>query len=302
MVPWLLHRKLTCLGALCLTLTVVVSVASGLEAANVTSTLRYSPGFFVQGDPTLPVPSPNAHRMGLVDGKTWQDVQTAMEAKRRNGVTSKLVIFMRHGEGTHNVAIDMYGSEAWDAYYCKLPEYIDAPLTSNGIQQAVNASSKLNAEINSGLKLQHVLVSPLERALRTFTIVYQDQTTATQEQSTAIPSTPLELPREMLGVDTCDERRSISEKKVQYPLLDFGDFESNADPWWTSDHRETEAEVDVRARKFLELLFYNMSAQNIGVVSHSLFGYAILRVIGHREYNLTTAEFIPLLIEEVSPA
>jgi broad specificity phosphatase PhoE len=252
------------------------------------SPLRYSPGFFVQGSSSPPA---NPPRMGLAEGKTWQDVLTHMDEKRQNGVTTKLVVFLRHGEGTHNVAIEKYGGDAWNAYYCKLPEYLDAPLTTTGVKQAAEASARLNTEIERGLQLQHVLVSPLERALRTFTIAYQNQTSN-------IGSTPLELPREILGVDTCDERRNISDKRLQFPQLDFSGFESDSDPWWTPDHRETETEIDARASKFLDLIFHNITAQTVGVVSHSVFGAAILRVIGHRAYSLGTAEFLPLLIEE----
>ncbi|KAF1775784.1 hypothetical protein GQ600_9734 [Phytophthora cactorum] len=92
---------------------------------------------------------------------------------------------------------------------------------------------------------------PTRRALRTFTIAYRNQTSS-------ISSTPLELPREILGVDTCDERRNISEKRLQYTQLDFNGFESDADPWWTPDHRETDAEIKTRASNFLDLIFYNM--------------------------------------------
>ncbi|KAG6955661.1 hypothetical protein JG688_00011786 [Phytophthora aleatoria] len=255
--------------------------------------MRYSPGYFIQGDPSQPIPASSPPRMGLLDGKTWQDVQAEMDMRRREGTQMKLVVFLRHGEGTHNVAIEKYGGDAWNAYYCKLPEYLDAPLTATGIEQAEKASAILNTEIGNGLHLEHVLISPLDRALRTFTIAYRNQTSS-------ISSTPLELPREILGVDTCDERRNISEKRLQYTQLDFNGFESDADPWWTPDHRETDAEIETRASNFLDLIFYNMSARSVGVVSHSVFGAALLRVIGHREYSLGTAEFLPLLIEEVS--
>ncbi|ETO72624.1 hypothetical protein F444_11336 [Phytophthora nicotianae P1976] len=257
------------------------------------SRLRYHPGYFMQGDLRQPIPASNPPHMGLLDGKTWHDVQAEVDMIRRGGTKMKLVIFLRHGEGTHNVAIEKYGSDAWNTYYRKLPEYLDAPLTATGIQQAEKASIMLNTEIENGLHIEHVLVSPLERALRTFTIAYQNHTSS-------ISSTPLELAREILGVDTCDERRSISEKRLQYPQLDFIGFESDADLWWTPDHRETDTEIETRAAKFLDFIFYNISAQSVGVVSHSVFGAALLRVIGHREYSLGTVEFLPLLIEEVS--
>ncbi|GMF19007.1 unnamed protein product [Phytophthora lilii] len=269
------------------------NVAHGFQT--VSTSWRYTSGFFVQGDPTLPSPISNAPRMGLVEGKTWHDVQNELDMKQQSGVQTRLVVFLRHGEGTHNVAIEKYGSDAWNSYYCKLPEYLDAPLTSKGVEQAMEASQRLNSEIETGLRIEHVLISPLERALRTFIIAFHDQAARTS-------SIPLELPREMLGVDTCDQRRNISEKRLQYPHLDFSSFTSDADPWWTPNHRESDAEIEARASKFLDLMFHNVSASTIGVVSHSVFGAALLRVIGHREYNIGTAEFLPLLIEEIASA
>ncbi|KAH7481820.1 hypothetical protein KRP22_011214 [Phytophthora ramorum] len=282
--------RVVMLVVICCALLLQGNVVRGQQAAS--TKLRYRPGYFVQGDTSQPVEA-NPPHMGLVEGKTWQDVQAAVDAKQKSGVRMKLVVFLRHGEGTHNVAIEKYGGDAWNAYYCKLPEYLDAPLTSKGVQQAEQASTKLNTEISNGLQLQHVLISPLERALRTFTIAYQNQTSN-------IASTPLELPREVLGVDTCDERRKISEKRLQYPELDFGGFVSDSDPWWTPDHRETDAELETRASKLLGMIFHNVSGHSVGVVSHSVFGAALLRVIGHREYSLGTAEFLPLLIEEMA--
>eukprot|EP00644_Phytophthora_capsici_P006003 jgi/Phyca11/97663/e_gw1.2.911.1 len=254
------------------------------------SRFLYKTGFFVQGQRNVPVPASNPPRMGLVEGKQWQDVHSILETKRDGDTQMKLIVFLRHGEGTHNVAIEKYGGDAWNAYYCKLPEYLDAPLTANGINQAEEASNRLNAEINKGLRLNHVLVSPLERALKTFTIAYQNQTSS-------INSTPLELPREIIGIETCNKHRSISKKRQQYPTLDFSSFQADEDPLWTPDHRETNAEIETRASWFLTRVF-NMSAQTVGVVSHSVFGAALLRVIGHREYSLGTGEFLPLLVEE----
>ena len=271
-------------------LLVAISVC-GQQTAS--SRFRSSSGYFVQGERNHFISTMSPRRMGLVEGKTWQNVHAELDEKRQNGVQLKLVVFLLHGEAMHNVAIEKYGSDAWNAYYCKLPEYLDAPLTAEGVKQAEEASKRLNAEIDNGLQLQHVLISPLERALQTFTIVYQNQTTKMSVK-------PLELAREVLGVHTCDERRAISEKRMQYPELDFSGFKSDEDSWWTPDHRETDVEIEARAMKLLSLIFSNTSTQSVGVVSHSVFGAALLRVIGHREYSLGTADFLPLLIEKVT--
>ncbi|CAI5733715.1 unnamed protein product [Hyaloperonospora brassicae] len=250
----------------------------------------YLSGFFVQGSAGPALPATNLPRLGLVEGKTWEDVQAAIDAKEQAGSHVKLIVFLRHGEGIHNVASAKYGAE-WDVYG-RLPEYTDAPLTALGRQQAQAASEALNTEVANGLRLEHVVISPLERTLRTYSIAYQNQT--------AISRAPMELPREILGVFTCDHRRRITEKRVEYPELDFSGIEADEDPWWTPDHRETDAEIELRATKFLEVLFDTSDAHNVGVVSHSVFGAALLRVIGHRNFDLGTATFLPLLIERTA--
>ncbi|KAF1775805.1 Histidine phosphatase superfamily [Phytophthora cactorum] len=115
-----------------------------------------------------------------------------------------------------------------------------------------------------------------------------------------IPKRSMEWPRETIGVCTCDLRGTISSKVGQYPSIDFSDVWSDADPWWTPDHRETELHINDRARIFLNRVFYGHRATHVGVVTHSGLTTAAMRVIGHRKYSVATAEVIPFLLQDTT--
>ncbi|KAG6942477.1 hypothetical protein JG688_00018184 [Phytophthora aleatoria] len=262
------------------------------DESNVPFTLRYVPGFFKQGTPFVEIPASNPEHLGLLDNVTWTDVDAYINARAIQGVDVKLFLFLRHGEGIHNVAEATYGTEAWDRYYSKLAKYTDAKLTKLGMQQADKASERIDEELNRGLTLQEVVVSPLERTLHTAMIAYQNHQ--------KIPKRSMEWPRETIGVCTCDLRGTISSKAGQYPSIDFSDVWSDADPWWTPDHRETELHINDRARIFLNRVFYGHRATHVGVVTHSGLTTAAMRVIGHRKYCVATAEVIPFLLEDTT--
>ncbi|KAF4143530.1 Histidine phosphatase superfamily (branch 1), partial [Phytophthora infestans] len=260
--------------------------------SNVPFTLRYVPGFFKQGTPSVEIPPSNSRHLGLLDNVTWTDVDAYIAARAAQGVDVKLFLFLRHGEGLHNVAEATYGTEAWDRFYSKLAKYTDAKLTKLGMQQAVKASERIDEELKRGLSLEEVVVSPLERTLHTAMIACQNHH--------EIPKRSMEWPRETIGVCTCDLRGTISAKAELYPSIDFSDIWSDADPWWTPDHRETELHINDRARIFLNRVFYGHKSVRVGVVTHSGLTTAAMRVIGHRKYSVATAEVIPFLLEDTT--
>jgi broad specificity phosphatase PhoE len=275
------------------TLLVLVALFVAVVAeTDVAFSLRYVPGFFKQGTPSVEVPASNPERLGLLDNVSWADVDAYIDERAAQGVQVKLLLFLRHGEGIHNVAEATYGTEEWDRYYRKLTKYTDAKLTPLGMQQADMASKRLDAELTNGLKTQEVIVSPLERTLHTAMIAYQHHA--------EIPKRSMEWPRETIGVCTCDLRGTTSSKALQYPSIDFSDVWSDADPWWTPDHRETDKHIDDRARVFLNRVFYGHKNSHLGVVTHSGMTTAAMRVIGHRKYPVATAEIIPFLLEDAN--
>ncbi|KAK1948586.1 putative phosphoglycerate mutase [Phytophthora citrophthora] len=271
---------------------VIVPVAASISDYNVPFSLRYVPGFFKQGTPSIDVPDTNPEHLGLLDNVTWKDVDVYIKGRAAQGVDVKLLLLLRHGEGIHNVAEAKYGTEAWERYYRKLAKYTDAKLTSLGMGQAQKAAKRVDEELKRGLKIDEVIVSPLERTLHTAMIAYQ--------KHEEIPKRSMEWPRETIGICTCDLRGTISSKAEQYKTIDFSEIWSDADPWWTPDHRETEAHIDDRARMFLNRVFYSHKTTYIGVVSHSGLITAAMRVVGHRKYSVATAEIIPFLLEDTN--
>lgn len=277
------------LTVLCIAPSLALTVQ---DDSNVPFSLRYVPGFFKQGTPSVEIPASNPDHLGLLDNVTWADVDAYMNERATQGVHVKLFLFLRHGEGIHNVAEATYGTEAWEKYYRKLAKYTDTKLTKLGMQQAEKASERIDAELERGLEIEEVVVSPLERTLHTSMIAYQNHE--------EIPKRSMEWPRETIGVCTCDLRGTISSKAEHYPTIDFSDVWSDADPWWTPDHRETELHINDRARIFLNRVFYGHKTSYVGVVTHSGMTNAAMRVIGHRKYSVATAEVIPFLLEDTN--
>ncbi|KAL3673976.1 hypothetical protein V7S43_001661 [Phytophthora oleae] len=253
--------------ALLALVALVVAPVAASNNFNVPFSLRYVPGFFKQGTPSIDVPDANPEHLGLLDDATWKDVDVYIKGRAARGVDVKLLLLLRHGEGIHNIA------EA---------KYTDAKLTSLGMEQAEKAAQRIYEELKRGLKIEEVVVSPLERTLHTAMIAYQ--------KHEEIPKRSMEWPRETIGVCTCDLRGTISSKAEHYKTIDSSEIWNDADPWWTPDHRETEAHINDRARMFLNRVFYGHETTHIGVVSHSGMITAAMRVVGHRRYSVATAK------------
>ncbi|KAG3085054.1 hypothetical protein PI124_g19022 [Phytophthora idaei] len=259
--------------------------------------LRCVPGFFLMGISDEPVDEfgDPPMRMGLVDGKAWPDVYKFMDQfkLKHPGRRIKLVILLRHGEATHNATKARVGDKVWEEEYEMRPEFIDAPLTDHGKEQADAAALMLEKQIaKCGLKLQRIFVSPLDRTLQTYDRVFA--------RLRDIPVSVVELARETLGVVNCDRRKLMTPKQAAYPQLDFNHVASEKDTWWQPDHRETREEIATRAAEFLDEVFYKKPESCVLVVSHSGFSRGCFAAVGHRYYRPRNAEFIPLLITDAT--
>ncbi|GAX79677.1 hypothetical protein CEUSTIGMA_g7118.t1 [Chlamydomonas eustigma] len=196
---------------------------------------------------------------------------------------SRLIHFIRHGQGDHNVAGELN-------YQCyKSEQWFDAHLTQEGWKQATYLNAHLR-QIN--LKPDLVIVSPLMRALETAVAAF-----GSMKQDLSVRDVPLmsvgidgphyvvdqrilsrnpqhilavELCREQLGVHPCDRRRRISEYRTLFPAVDWSLIGDEEDILSTSDKRETKDEITARARQFLSMLL-KRSERSIAVVTHSSF-------------------------------
>jgi broad specificity phosphatase PhoE len=196
------------------------------------------------------------------------DDPNAPSSDEQVNVKVKVVHFVRHGQGFHNLMADMFKARGveWEQYtHTKenpyvLPELVDAPLTEKGRQQAY----ALQPTVQS-LQPQPELVvlSPQCRALQTGVMVF-----AHLVANASIPFMAHEMVREENGVHVCDMRRPTSKQAEEFPMVNFGLLETQEDVMFRNDRRETKLEVGLRIYKFFEWLSERPES-HVAVASHS---------------------------------
>lgn len=204
---------------------------------------------------------------------------------------TKVVHFVRHGEGYHNLVGDY---ENWD--------YVDAHLTPNGWKQT-EALRKHIRHLPEPLDLQVVVISPLTRAIETAIgafggdawhagnaeplMVAQDSIEAKRAAHAAVSSAGCarfllhEGCREHLGCNPCDKRTDVSTLRKRYPGLDFSDLQDDEDTLWKTDVRETTEQLMTRAVEFVQWLM-KRPERRMAVVTHSSFLYHLMANFGHQ--------------------
>jgi broad specificity phosphatase PhoE len=178
----------------------------------------------------------------------------------------KVVHFVRHGQGFHNLMADLARASGRDWVQFTntpenpyiMPEILDAPLTEKGRQQAYALQPRVRSMDNTP---ELVVFSPNCRALQTGVIVFEDLIGGA-------PFLAHEMVREENGVHICDKRRPVSRQKTEFPQVDFGLLESNEDPLFREDVRETKMQVGERVYKFMEWLAERQE-KHVAVNSHS---------------------------------
>ncbi|MCJ1470962.1 hypothetical protein MMC07_009610 [Pseudocyphellaria aurata] len=215
-------------------------------------------------------------------------------------VQYKVLYMGRHGEGHHNVAEALYGTPAWDCYWSKLEGYgnsywSDAHLTEKGIQQARKANAFWTHEIATQ-KIptpESYYVSPLDRCLATSNVTFSGL-----ELPSGHPFIPVvkELLREEIGVHTCDRRSSKSYIRSTYPSYVFEPDFAETDPLWKADERESDSAQEARLKGLLDDVFTHDRSTYISLTCHSGSIAAILRAVGHRDFDLATGAVIPVLL------
>ena len=178
----------------------------------------------------------------------------------------KVVHFVRHGQGFHNLLADMAQAEGREwVQYSKgpenpyvAPEILDAPLTDKGRTQALALQPRVRAFQDPP---ELVVLSSHCRALQTGLLAFEH----------LLPSVPFiahEDVRECTGVHVCDKRRPKSRQEKEFPLVDFSHIGSEDDNLFLDDRRETKMEVGERIYNFLDWLS-KRPEKHVGVASHS---------------------------------
>lgn len=248
-------------------------------------------GFFARIDGSEPTSALQLFRQFALVTGSWAELE-ARVAKADPGV--KVVYLVRHAEGIHNAAEREFGTERWEREFAKSEAYLDADLTSFGIEDARSKGPPaLAAERARGMPpIERVVVSTLSRAIRTAEIFFVDY-------PQLVPFTSFELCREIMGVHTCDKRRPLAQLKIKFPRVDFARVQDEDDVLWSPTHRETDAEIKARALVFLEQLFDVTPERYVAVVTHSKFMRCLYDALvpGQKDVFPANCEVIPLVLE-----
>lgn len=192
---------------------------------------------------------------------------------------TKKVHFIRHAEGSHNVASRNAGT---DAVLVDNMDYWDAPLTEAGVEQCLDLRRHLANRPSQGRPFTHfdlVIVSPLTRTLQTAQHIFGPPRKPGVPSFLSPPFEDTSLPRpqilvreearERWGYYSCDGRRNISEIMKEFPDFDFSAIEHDEDVFYTRE-REPTAHIKDRTIQFLEWL-NKRPEKCIAVVTHSSF-------------------------------
>ncbi|KAG8820999.1 hypothetical protein FRC19_008317 [Serendipita sp. 401] len=269
-------------------------------------------GWFIQDNSTQVVTLPPS--FGLLDptengwSKIKEFLAKANGDDRVPGTIHKLLFLGRHGQGWHNVAEAKYGTAEWDRYWSKLNgdgELVwgpDPDLTPLGIEQATSINKMWRGELSQGIPLpQAMYTSPFRRAINTQTIefagwFYANGTEPGMAITSSIPKIVIEDLHETSGEHTCDLRNTKTIIHQNFPFLAFENGFVEEDPFWTPDHRETQAEQDVRSRRALDKIM-TADGTYISVTSHSGTMASIFRTIGHIAYPVTPGGVVPVIVK-----
>lgn len=203
------------------------------------------------------------------------------EKNWREAPNTKLVHFVRHGQGYHNLLANVArqygatfsGAGEYEAAHRDNSPYIhpalvDPPLTSLGIQDA-----KRLKELYSHLDPALYVVSPMKRATETILIGFKDQI---RSGASVIAH---EDCREQTGVHTCDMRSCLSDYKDCFEIVNCDLLTSEEDPLWDECKRESMAKVAARVDKFLKWLLLERQEPEVVVGTHSAWLVAMLNVV-----------------------
>lgn len=227
-----------------------------------------------------------------------QDLNEASSASTKY----KLLYLARHGQGVHNVAEHTYGTAKWESHYAKLDgaegigDWVDAPLTPGGIQQAKDASNfwLRFSERNQTALPQSYYVSPLDRCLATARLTFAG---LQLPKDRAYKPIVKEMLRETMGVHTCDKRRSRSYIENTYPEVIIAEPFAEEDTLWHEHRRETNQIMDFRFRGLLSDIFKTDDNTYISLTAHSGAIASILRVLGHASFRLKTGSVMAVFVK-----
>ncbi|USP82282.1 hypothetical protein yc1106_09556 [Curvularia clavata] len=300
----------------------LLAAASVVSANRHNRALNYTvvTGIFQQDDKATDPSKFNftASNFGLIDraypsdnscpsGKSstqWQRlahyISTLNDKSGRNERYS-LVFLGRHGEGFHNAAESYFGTPAWNCYWSERDgngtvTWADAKLTEVGKQQAllVNAFWQHLIKDEKISPPESFYTSPLYRCLDTARLTFEGIKFPGKTRFVPVVK---EFLREGISAHTCDRRHSKSYIHKNFPSFKFEKGFAEEDPYWTELYAEPSAAQDARSKVVLDDIFSSDDSTYISITSHSGEIASLLRVLGHRDFRLSTGAAIPVLLK-----
>lgn len=201
----------------------------------------------------------------------------------------KVVHFIRHGEGTHNVAQREHRSDpTWDGasepYTLDTDpawRYLDAELNEKGRGQAAALQERTAA-----LSPELLVVSPMRRATQTALAAFDAHV-----RRGALRPLAQELCHERAGKHTCDKRLPRAELAALYPSVDYSLLQDEDDPYWGDGRtRESVPDLAARAGQFVSWLMARPE-RRVAVACHSAILLAIFNAVLECEVEATSVWF-----------
>lgn len=175
-----------------------------------------------------------------------------------NGYTykniEKQLLFVRHAEGYHNSLFDE--KKVHEAVNIRDPE-----LTPLGHRQVADLRREVDALINSGVKIEKVVVSPMTRTLQTAWGTFNGYN---------IPFQANHLVTEYSDAP-CNYGTNRSQLETVWSQVNFA---AVPEVWWDED--ENDVTITLRAKRFREWLF-RQPEKCLAVVSHAGFLHELLQ-------------------------
>ena len=238
------------------------------------------------------------------DGQSIKDIIHKISAEPN----TRLFILARHGQGYHNLAVERYTEPVWDSDWAfkkgdgVAEDWADANLTSKGIDQVKRTGRVVFGQLLNGCWPDSYYSSPLRRCLQTFRYEWEQKVEVEAAIGNPIPESidvlVKEKLRETIGVHTCDWRQDKSKTvqdccqiKELYPgckiNFDYEEGFAEKDPLYSSEHRESDDEIDVRIKQALEEIWTRENKKNgqndkvISLTCHEGVIRSCLRVLNH---------------------
>ncbi|KAF1829829.1 phosphoglycerate mutase-like protein [Decorospora gaudefroyi] len=281
--------------------TVITGIFQQDEAATDPSTFNFTASNFGLINRTYPSDSSCPDRQHTTQWQRLAHYISTLNKKALRNERYALLFMGRHGEGYHNAAESYFGTPAWNCYWSELEGngtviWADPKLTDQGIAQTEHVKTfwKQLIEKQKITTPQTYYTSPLYRCLDTAKLTFTGLKLPRNK-----PFKPVikEFLREGISAHTCDRRNSKSYIHKHFPTFKFERGFAEEDPYWTEGFAEPSQDQDIRSKAVLDDIFANDSSTYMSITSHSGEIKSLLRVLGHREFRLSTGSAIPVLVK-----